>query len=350
VADVLTTAAEQRDFRSGVRRFLAERSTEQDVRRLADDPSGYDPDVWKQLAAELGLPGLLVPERQGGQGLTMVETVIALEEAGRALLCAPLLSTAVLAPLALADATEADELLRGSAGGSMLLALALDDDPQHAVVAADGALTGRKVAVLDAHIADRLLVVVGDRVYDVSSAAARLTTTRTIDLAISLSTVELTSAPAVLVGRVDVQRLRALAAIATAAHLVGVGAAALDLAVDYAKAREQFGKPIGSYQGVKHLVADMHARLESGRAAVAAAAVVAVTRPDELPEHAAVAKAWCANAMVRNAEDCIQVMGGIGFTWEHPAHLFLRRAKVYELLFGDARAHRRQLAEQLGLV
>jgi alkylation response protein AidB-like acyl-CoA dehydrogenase len=350
VADVLTSAAEQRDFRSAVRRFLADRSSESDVRRLGDDPRGYDPDVWKQLAAELGLPGLLVPEQQGGQGLTIVETVIALEEAGRALLCAPLLSTAVLAPLALADATGGDDLLRGAAEGTVLLALALDDDRQRPVVAAGSTLTGRKLGVLDAHIADRLLVVVGDSVYDVSSAAVHVTTTRTIDLAISLSSVELDATPAVLLGPVDVPRLRALAALATAAHLVGVGAAALDLAVDYAKTREQFGKPIGSYQGVKHLVADMHARLESGRAAVAAAAVVAVTRPDELPEHAAVAKAWCANAMVRSTEDCIQVMGGIGFTWEHPAHLFLRRAKVYELLFGDARAHRRQLAEQLGLV
>jgi alkylation response protein AidB-like acyl-CoA dehydrogenase len=349
VADILTTAEEQRDFRSGVRRFLAERSTEQDVRRLGDDPSGYDPDVWKQLATELGLPGLLVPEQQGGQGLTFVETVIALEEAGRALLCAPLLSTAVLAPLALAEATGADALLSGAADGSLLLALAVDDDAADPVTADGSTLTGRKLAVLDAHIADRLLVVVGDRVYDVAVGDVALSTTRTIDLAISLSTVRLAAAPAVLLGTVDVPRLRALAAVACAAHLVGVGAAALELAVDYAKTREQFGKPIGSYQGVKHLAADMHARLESARAAVTAAAVVAVTRPDELQEHASVAKAWASNAMVRNTEDCIQVMGGIGFTWEHPAHLFLRRAKVYELLFGDTRAHRRLLAAQLGL-
>jgi alkylation response protein AidB-like acyl-CoA dehydrogenase len=349
VADVLTSAAEQRDFRSGVRRFLVDRSSEADVRRLADDPRGYDPDVWKQLAAELGLPGLLVPEEHGGQGLTMVETVIALEEGGRALLSSPLLATAVLAPLALTDVVDAGALLSGVADGTTLLALALDDDPEHPVTADGSTLTGRKVTVLDAHIADRLLVVVAGSVYDVASNDVRLTTTRTLDLAISLSTVDLAAAPAVLLGSVDVVRLRALAALATAAHLVGVGAAALDLAVDYAKTREQFGKPIGSYQGVKHLVAEMHARLESARAAVAAAAVVAVTRPDELQEHASVAKAWCANAMVRNTEDCIQVMGGIGFTWEHPAHLFLRRAKVYELLFGDARTHRGRLAALLGL-
>ena len=330
-----------------MRRFLTERSSEAEVRRLGDDELGYDPDVWKQLGTELGLLGLLVPEGNGGQGLTAVELVVALEETGRALLCAPLLATAVLAPYALQGISS--PILAAIADGSTLLAVALDDDPAHPVTASEGTLTGRKLTVLDAHLADRLLVIVDDSLYEVQVADARFTTTRSLDLAIALSTVELTGAPATLLGAVDVPRLRSLAALATAAHLVGVGAAALEMAVEYAKTREQFGKPIGSYQGMKHLVAEMHARLESGRAAVMAAAVIAVTRPEDLPEHASIAKAWCANAMVKNAEDCIQVMGGIGFTWEHPAHLYLRRAKVYELLFGDARAHRRQLAGLLGL-
>jgi alkylation response protein AidB-like acyl-CoA dehydrogenase len=301
--------------------------------------------VWKQLASELGLPGLLVPEEQGGQGLTPVELVVALEETGRALLCAPLLSTGVLAPLALH--TISTPLLAAVADGAALVAVALETD---GVRFADGTLTGTATNVLDAHVCERLLVVVGASVYEVATSDTRLSTRKTLDLAIALSTVELAATPAVLLGAVDLTRLRSLAAVAAAAHLVGIGSGTLELAVAYAKTREQFGKPIGAYQGVKHLVAEMHARLESSRAAVMAAAVVAVTRPDELAEHASIAKAWCSTAMVRNAEDCVQVLGGIGFTWEHPAHLYLRRAKLYEQLFGDARAHRRQLARQLGLV
>ena len=349
MTDVLTTAAERQEFRLGIRRFLAERSSEAQVRELGGTDTGYDADVWKQLAAEVGLPGLLVPEQHGGQGLTPVELVVALEETGRALLCSPLLATGVLAPLALQDVPGAGALLEAVAAGTALVAVALDDDPAAPVTAVGDVLSGRKVAVLDAHVADRLLVVVGTSVYAVPTAGVTLTTTRTLDLAISLSTVELRATPGELLGEVDVDRLRSLSALAAAAHLVGVGAAVLDIAVDYAKTREQFGRPIGSYQGVKHLVAEMHARLESSRAAVMAAAVVAVTRPADLPEHAAIAKAWCSTAMVRNTEDCIQVLGGIGFTWEHPAHLYLRRAKVYELLFGDAREHRTRLAGLLGL-
>jgi alkylation response protein AidB-like acyl-CoA dehydrogenase len=365
VTDHLTTAGERQEFGLSVRRFLADRSSEADVRRLADDPAGYDPEVWKQLAAELGLTGLLVPESHGGQGLSLVELVVALEETGRALLCAPLLAGAVLAPLAVLGARDdaaAARLLPGVVDGSALLAVALDDDPSlpcHASPAGGGwVLTGRKQLVLDGHLADRLLVVAraGDEVglFEVDAGAAEVNraATRTLDLAVRLSSVDLVAAPAVrLGGPYDeaLLELRALAALAAAAHLVGIAAATLDIAVDYATTREQFGRPIGSYQGVKHLVAEMHARLESSRAAVAAAAQAAVSRPQELREHASIAKAWCSTAVVRNAEDCIQVLGGIGFTWEHPAHLYLRRAKVYEYLFGDARAHRAELARLLGL-
>jgi alkylation response protein AidB-like acyl-CoA dehydrogenase len=340
-----TTGAERQEFRLSVRRFFADRSPESEVRRLGDDPLGYDPVVWKQLGAELGLLGLLVPEQAGGQGLTVVEVVVALEEAGRALLCAPLLSSAVLAPLAL-EATSTP-LLGRLADGSSIAAVALDAD---IAVSADGTLSGRATGVLDAHVADALLLVVDGDLFQVGAGEVRLTTHQTIDLATRLSTVDIDGVRAERLGPVDVERLRSLAAVASAAHLVGVGAAALELAVGYALTREQFGKPIGSYQGIKHLVADMHARLESSRAAVAVAAEVAVTRPAELAEHAAIAKAWCSTAMVRNAEDCIQVLGGIGFTWEHPAHLLLRRAKLHEMLFGDARVQRQRLARLLGLV
>jgi alkylation response protein AidB-like acyl-CoA dehydrogenase len=328
-----------------VRRFLADRSPESEVRRLGEDPLGYDPVVWKQLGAELGLLGLLVPESHGGQGLTLVEVVVALEEAGNALLCAPLISSAVLAPLALEGLST--PLLGRLADGSSIAAVGMDAD---VTVSTGGTLTGRATGVLDAHVADTLLLAVDGGLFQVPAADVRLTTQQTIDLATQLSVVDLDGVRAERLGPVDVDRLRCLAAVASAAHLVGVGAAALELAVGYALTREQFGKPIGSYQGVKHLVADMHARLESSRAAVAVAAEVAVTRPEELAEHAAIAKAWCSTAMVRNTEDCIQVLGGIGFTWEHRAHLLLRRAKLHELLFGDARAQRQRLARQLGLV
>ncbi|MCU1593790.1 MAG: acyl-CoA dehydrogenase, partial [Frankiales bacterium] len=216
MTDLLTTPAERQEFRLSVRRFLADRSTEADVRRLADDGLGYDPDVWKQLGSELGLLGLLVPEEQGGQGLTTVELVVALEETGRALLCAPLLSTAVLTPLALQGISA--PLLASVADGSTLVAVALETD---GITFAEGALTGTAINVLDAHLSARLLVVVGGKVYEVATADATVTTRKTLDLAIGLSTVELSATPAVLLGEVDVTRLQSLAALAAAAHLVG---------------------------------------------------------------------------------------------------------------------------------
>jgi alkylation response protein AidB-like acyl-CoA dehydrogenase len=352
--ELLTTEDDRADFRSSVRRLLAERSTEADVRRWAEEPAdqaGFDAGLWKQLAAEVGLAGLLVPDAHGGQGLSLVELAVAAEEVGRALLAGPFLSTAVLAPTALRaagdDAADA-RLLPGIAEGRLLVAVALDGD----VTATDGVLSGTASNVLDAQAADRLLVVAGDALFEVDARGpgVALQTRRSLDHTLRLSTVTLTGAPAVRVGgSFDATSTREAGAIAAAAQLVGVGDAALDIAVAYAKTREQFGRVIGSYQGVKHLCAAMYSQQALSRATVGAATRATLLAPETAGEKIAVAKAWTSGAAVQVVEDCIQVLGGIGFTWEHPAHLLLRRAKLLEALFGDARAHRAALAGRLGL-
>lgn len=352
----VTTEQERQEFRLAIRRLLAERCPESEVRRLADDPLGYDPRLWRQLASELGLSGLLVPEEHGGQGMGLAELSVAMEEVGRALLPGPVLSCTVLAPvlvLATGDAAAAARLLPELAAGTLVIAVALGNGVTAREQAGGWRLDGTVNGVLDAHVADRLLVVAsaghGPGLFEVRRDAVQVESRRTLDLVTHSSTVVLDGTSAVRVGddvRSALERVEDVAAVAAAAQLVGVGDVALRTAVDYALTREQFGRPIGSYQAVKHLCADMHARQECSRAAVASA--VAADEGD-LPRRASVAKAWTSPAAVRVVEDCIQVLGGIGFTWEHPAHLLLRRAKLLEALFGDARHHRARLAAQVGL-
>ncbi|WP_329233934.1 acyl-CoA dehydrogenase family protein [Streptomyces canus] len=372
----LTFSEEQDELRKVVRSFLAKHSDEATVRRLAADPQGHDPVVWRRMAGELGLQGLAVPEEYGGSGFGYVDLGIVFEEAGRALLGGPYFATVALAAEALlrcADEQARHDFLPGIASGETVATLALTEDSGHwdeqgigltAVRDETGAwrLTGMKTYVPDGRLADLLLVAArtpsGISLLAVETAdASGLTRTPlpTLDQTRKQARIEFTDTPARLLGAEGaawpaLERTLATAAVLLAAEQVGGAAAALDAAVEYAKIREQYGRPIGSFQGIKHKCADMLMEIESARSA-AYGGLWALDAGDEteIAIAAALAQAFCSEAFTKVAADNIQVHGGIGFTWEHPAHLYFKRAKSSEVLLGTPSYHRELLATRLGI-
>src|SRR5664279_1591522 len=242
---------EQDELRKSVRRFLDDKSPETEVRRLMETADGYDAAVWTQMAEQLGLQSLIIPEQFGGAGFSYVELIVILEEMGAALLCAPFFSTVALAANALltsGDQSAQEYLLPG-----------------------------------------------------------------------------------------------------IAAEQVGGAQRCLDSSVEYAKTRIQFGRPIGSFQAIKHKCADMLLEVESAKSAAYYAGWAAAEDSDELPVVASLAKSYCSEAYFHAAAETIQIHGGIGFTWEHPAHLYFKRAKSSELMLGDPSYHRELLAQRIGI-
>ncbi len=346
------------DLRASVRGLLESAAPEAEVRRIADSPSGFDAGLWGRLTG-MGLPGIAVPEEFGGAGAGFAELGVVLEEAGRALLPLPLLSTAVLGAQALllsgdteAQATCLPQLaegrLRVAVGGLGRAACSAVAGPRGWLL--DGIVDG----VLDGAGADLLLVFAtadeGLTLFAVEASAPGLSRTplRTLDLTRRQARVELHASPATLIGTAgDGDRVaaavldRALAAMA--AEQVGGAQRVLEMAVEYARTRYQFGRAIGSFQAIKHRCADMLIDVERARvAADAALAAVDAGTPD-LPVAARVAGTFCGEAFFLAAAANIQVHGGIGFTWEHPAHLYYRRAKSSQLLFGSPDEHREAL-------
>ncbi len=368
---IFTFTDEQTDLAAILRRFLQDKSPSAEVRRLMQTEAGYDPPTWAQLAGQLGLPGLVIPEKYGGSGAGPVELAVACEEMGRALLCAPFFATAVLAAgalLAAGDESAADEYLPPIAAGTTIATLAgCEDDgawtterlATRARRSGDGyRLDGRKSFVLDGHVADLLLVVAqadgGPSLFAVDAGASGLARRRldTLDQTRKQAVLDLDAVPARLVGAeggaaaVLDQTLR-LAVIALAAEQVGGAQRCLDMSVEYAKIRMQFGRPIGSFQAIKHMCADLLLEVESARSAAYYAAWAAQDGSDELPLVASLAKACCSEAYFRAAADNIQIHGGIGFTWEHDAHLYYRRAKSAEVMLGTPAEHREIAARYL---
>ncbi|TQM11221.1 acyl-CoA dehydrogenase family protein [Pseudonocardia kunmingensis] len=360
---------EANDLRDLVRAFLERRSPESAVRQVVETGMGRDPEVWTQMAQQLGLQGLLVPEALGGQGTTFVETSVVLEEMGRALLPGPFLSTAVLAVTAVRAAGDdpwGTQLLAGIAAGETVAAVAFSEgllcDPGESTVAAtrsgDGwVLDGGVDVVLDGQSADTLLVVApaGDELglFLVAGGADGVgrTPLAVLDLTREAAQIELSGVGARRLGgdfRAAQRAVLAVGASAMAAEMAGAVQRLLEMAVEYAKVREQFGRPIGSFQAVKHLCADIFAIAESATA-VARHAARAVVDGSGAAEAASLAKAYTSDGCMQVAEMNIQVHGGIGFTWEHPAHLYLRRITSAAQYFGSAGHHRERLAELLGL-
>jgi alkylation response protein AidB-like acyl-CoA dehydrogenase len=361
-----TTVGERADLRAAIRGFLTDRLPESTVRELIDTDTGIDPRAWTQLAGELGLAGLLVPEEHGGQGLSTVELGIALQESGRALLGAPFLGSAVLATWAIVvsgDDEAAKRLLPGLADGTTLAALGIDDDPEAPVRALpDGngwRLTGVTRHVVDVAAADTLLVTaavdggVGLFVLSADSDGVAVEQTGSLDLTRRLGLVRLTDVPAQRCGSEftsGLESVRELGAFACAAEQAGIAERCLEIAVEYAGTREQFGRVIGSFQAIKHQLAEHLARVEQMRAAVSAAAAELAGTGGSAHEIVSVVKAYCGDAGTAVAEGLIDTLGGIGFTWEHVAHLYLRRMKTLSYLFGSPAEHRARLAAELGLI
>ena len=368
----LRFTTEHDELRRTVRSFLAHHSPESEVRRVMATDDGYDPALWSRLG-DLGLVGLAVPEELGGSGYGWTEVAIVLEEAGRALLCAPYFSTVVLAIGALLNSDDGQaqkEHLPAIAAGARTATLAITgdagawDEPSIEVSAVrrngHWRLDGHAAHVVDGATADLLLVAArtadGPSLFAVDGDSPGITRrpAPTLDLTRKQARLELAGAPAELVGAPGagweaVARTLDLGAVGLAAEQVGGAARALEMAVDYAMVRHQFGRPIGSFQAVKHLCADMLVEVESARSAAYHAIWAADHDPEELPVAASLAKAYCSDAFTFVAGQNIQVHGGVGFTWEHPAHLYIKRAKTDQLLLGDALHHRRLLARRIGL-
>jgi alkylation response protein AidB-like acyl-CoA dehydrogenase len=364
---------EQEELRKTVRSFLESKSPESEVRRLMDTEDGYDPAVWSQMGAQMGLQGLAIPEEFGGSGYSFVELGVVLEEMGRALLCAPYFSTVVLAANTLlqsGDDAAKKDFLPGIAAGETIATLAYtepsgkwDESGITMEAAQQGdawVLNGTKMFVIDGHTADLVIVAArtpaGVSLFTVVGDAPGLTRTAlsTMDQTRKQARLELADTPARLVGT-DGQgwtvlgTVLDLAAVALSAEEVGGAQKVLEMAVEYAKVRVQFGRPIGSFQAIKHKCADMLLEVESAKSAAYYGMWCAAEMNDELPSVASLAKAYCSEAYFHAAAENIQIHGGIGFTWEHPAHLYFKRAKSSELMFGDPTYHRELLAQRIGI-
>ncbi len=364
-----TFTDEQDQLRGAVRRFCAENFDEQAVRQLMASDPPFDPKAWARLGTELGVLGLSVSEADGGVGGTLVDQAVAVEELGAALACGPSFGTVFLAIPALVAASAGparDELLAELVEGRRTAAFAVSDragafDASAVAVTASGSgdswtLTGTVDRVVDAGAADELLVAatsqdgVGLYAVDTAGAGVDRTPLLTIDQTRPQAAVTLSDAPARLVAgpdeadRVITHALQVGLAL-LAVEQVGAGQQMLDVAVQYAKDRLQFGRPIGSFQAVKHRLADMMVDLEHARS-TAYHAVWALTDGSDDPALAtSIAQATCSAAFSRIAADAIQTLGGIGFTWEHQAHLYFKRATTDAALLGSAEQHRSRVAE-----
>ncbi len=353
---MMGVSAEQQELREAVRRFLTDRAPLPRVRQLMETDHGTDAEVWRQAGTQLGLQGIAIPEEFGGSGFSFAEQAIVLEELGSALYTGPYLASAVLAATALlasADEGAKRDYLPGIASGETVATLAFteddgswDPDAIRLSAARSGAawrLDGHKSFVLDGHTAGLILAVAatdsGLSLFAVDAGESGLTRTplAALDQTRKLARLEFDGAA----GR--------LAAIALAAEQLGGAQHALDMAVEYAKIRHQFGRPIGSFQAIKHRCADLLLEVESLRSAVAYAAAAVAADSDEVPVVASLAKAYGSEVYFHVAAENIQIHGGIGFTWEHDAHLFFKRAKSSELFLGDGSYHRERLAQRIGL-
>ncbi len=360
---------EQEDLRQTVSRFLAEKAAEPETRRLMESESGFDKRVWEQMGAQMGLQGIVIPELYGGAGYGLVELGVVMEEMGRSLLCAPFLSTVVLAAQALlisGDKKIMARYLPAIAAGEITATLALPEDSGEwgpkavSVREATGELSGTVEFVIDGHTADLILVPalgetgLGLHLVEARSSGMTVKQLTTIDQTRKAATVSFERTPAArleleLSGEATMNHIRAFAAIALAAEQVGGAQRALEMSVKYASDREQFGHKIGSYQAIKHRCAEMFLEVESARSAAYFAAYEADESDDaeKVSLVASFAKALCSDAFMHVAAENIQIHGGIGFTWDYSAQLYYKRAKSAEIFLGDATYHRALMATQL---
>jgi alkylation response protein AidB-like acyl-CoA dehydrogenase len=320
---------DQRAIKETARDLLAKRFKLERLRELAESKN-YADDAWAEVS-ELGWPGIFIAEENGGQGLGVLELVILLEELGYVLAPLPFLSNAA-AGLILQDAGATDRLA-GVASGEQRGTVGVVKD-------------GRAALVPDAAEADFIVLLDGTEATLVERADAQVEAIDAIDPTRRYASVTADGGGESLG---DVSRGRDLIALATAAELVGISQRVLGMAIEYAKDRKQFDRPIGAYQAVSHACAEMFKQVEGARSLVYYAGWAADAAPDEFSLAASMAKAYASDAGWNVSASALQVHGGIGFTWEHDLHWFLKRAKTDGVLYGSARDHRERVAELAGL-
>jgi alkylation response protein AidB-like acyl-CoA dehydrogenase len=345
----------QEILRDSARSFFAGECPMSEVRRLMATDSAYDNSLWRKLA-EQGYTGIIFPEEYGGVGLGKVELILLMEEAGRALLPGPFFSTVALAGSVIDAVATAEQkknylapICRGEARATMAILEAAAswelEDLQMAAV--NGKLSGEKLFVSDAAVADWILVLARDGVFLVDRKSVGVTTLPmfSMDLTRKLYAVQFNNAPAEKLGDLaGSPSALDLATTALVAEMVGGMQRTLDLTVEYAKTRKQFGKTIGSFQAVQHQCADMYLETESSRSAAYYAAWALEEKVPDARAAVSIAKIYASDAGRTVGNRGIQIHGGMGFTWENDLHLFYRRAKASETTFGDATFHRERLA------
>ncbi len=372
---------EQEMLRSSARSFLEAHSTGDHVRKVMETESGFDPEVWRRICMELGWPCVIIPEDYGGLGMTYVELVALMEEMGRALLCSPFFSTICLAGNALmigGTEEQKQEHLPGIAAGETIATLAFaegngrwDASAIEAVAKKDSGdfvLNGTKTYVIDGHTAGLLVVAAraegstgedGVSLFVVPADAdgverrllATMDQTRK-QAEIKLGNVRVPASSLMGdegAGWGPLKQTLERACIALSAEQVGGAERCLDMSVQYAAERVQFGRPIGSFQAIKHKCADMMLKVESARSASYYAGWAASVDDPELPFHASLAKAYCSEAYFRCAAEGLQIHGGVGFTWEYDVHMHFKRAKATEAYLGSPSYHRELVARHIGL-
>ena len=373
---------EQDMLRQSARDFLAENCPTTFVRQMMDDDKGYAPDLWNKMA-ELGWLGLAFPEEYGGQGFGFVDLTVILEEMGANLLPSPFLSSVILAgQTILIGGSEAQkkEYLPKIADGSLIATLAMTEPSGRfdaegisdvKATPTDGGyqISGTKLFITDAHVSDVMVVATrskdaGDKSFGVSlflvdsnSPGISTTLLKTMDetrkqCEVTFDNVSVSADR--LIGQLDMgwpvlRKVLNIASAALCAEMVGGAQRVLDISVDYAKERVQFGRPIGSFQAIKHKCSEMMLQVESAKSAAYYAAWAVDEDMPEAPLAVSMAKAYCSDAYRNTAGEGIQVHGGIGFTWEHDMHLYFKRAKFSEFTFGDATYHRELVAQEINL-
>jgi len=350
-------------LRDGVRRLFADRCPPESVARAYDVEAVVQQDfsgVWRTLATELGVAGLLVPESLGGAGATARAAAVVMEEIGRAVAPVPFLCSGVLATVALLAAGDTEtvpKLARGEVTAA--LAVPFSTAPGDPIAGVGSGLTGEVTSVAGAREADVLVVPVagpdGLELHTVARDATgvEVSPVLALDMTRPLADVRLSGVESARAGDGPADAAVAEALLMGAALLaseqLGVAQWCFDTTLAYAKERKQFGRTIGSYQAIKHRLADLWIAVNSATAAARYAADTCGTGDPDAAVAAAVAQAYCSGVAVHAAEECVQLHGGIGMTWEYPAHLYLKRAKSDQLAFGTAYRHRARLAELVDL-
>jgi alkylation response protein AidB-like acyl-CoA dehydrogenase len=366
---------EQIAFRTALRRFLSEKSPPGEVRRLMETDLGYDGNVWRQMSQELGLTAIHIPASYGGQGFGVSELAIATEEMGRCLLCAPYFASTVMGATAIMKAGSEDQkqtLLPGIAAGEVIATLAFTEVHGRWNAEAVGmtatpangkyVLNGTKSFVLDGHSADLVVVAArrpdskgaeGISLFTVAGNAAGLERDllKSVDLTRKLAKLRFANVEATLIGEEGnavgpLQETLDLAAICLANEMVGGAERLMQDAVAYAKMRVQFGRPIASFQSLKHKAADMLMEVELAKAGAYYAAAAADEGAEDVSALASLAKATAADTYMQTAIHAVQIHGGIGFTWENDTHLWYKRAKSSEVFLGGSDYHRERLMQE----